>query len=155
MQQSQSEAIVWLQKAVDSAQLEVADDEDIVARGNGGGGSASNDAEHAQRRKTHKAQFALGVYELGVSYMNGWGVRPDRALALRCFEVAGNWGDGDALLEAGFCYSEGVGCKKDLKRAAGLYREAERRGMSIAGNSWYLDLDIPTFFRDMGLMGVW
>ncbi|KAK3045161.1 hypothetical protein LTS18_014428, partial [Coniosporium uncinatum] len=65
MQQSQSEAIVWLQKAVDSAQLEVADDEDIVARGNGGGGSASNDAEHAQRRKTHKAQFALGVYELG------------------------------------------------------------------------------------------
>lgn len=58
----------------------------------------------------HRAQFALfalGAYELGVSYMNGWGVEKDKPLALRCFEVAGSWGDADALAEAGFCYAEG------------------------------------------------
>lgn len=129
MRPSQADGVAWLQKAVDSAQLECADDEDLVKRGEA-------DPNSLSERKTHKAQFALSVYELGMSYMNGWGVRQDRALALRCFEVAGNWGDADALAEAAFCYAEGVGCKKNLRRAAGLYREAERRGMSMAGNSW-------------------
>ncbi|KAF2099461.1 hypothetical protein NA57DRAFT_74961 [Rhizodiscina lignyota] len=131
MRASQAEGVRWLQRAVDSAQLECADDEDLIKRS---GGQANPTV--LSDRKTHKAQFALSVYELGMSYMNGWGVRQDRALGLRCFEVAGNWGDADALTEAAFCYAEGVGCRKDLKRAAGLYREAERRGMSMAGNSW-------------------
>lgn len=46
------------------------------------------------------------------------------------------WGDGDALAEAGFCYAEGIGCKKDMKKAAKLYREAESKGISMVGNSW-------------------
>ena len=131
MRPSQADGVAWLQRAVDSAQLECADDEDLVQRGEA-------DPNAVSERKSHKAQFALSVYELGMSYMNGWGVRQDRALALRCFEVAGNWGDADALAEAAFCYAEGLGCRKDLKRAAGLYREAERKGMSMAGNSWYV-----------------
>jgi TPR repeat protein len=68
--------------------------------------------------------------------MNGWGIQQDRALALRCFEIAGNWGDADALAEAGFCYSEGHGCKKDLKKAAKFYRAAAAKGMNMTGNSW-------------------
>lgn len=127
------EGVSWLQKAVDSAQLEVAEDEDLIARASAADSSAVPDVSE---RKTHKAQFALSVYELGVSYMNGWGVTMDKSLALRCFEVAGNWGDADALAECGFCYAEGVGCKKDLRRAARFYRAAERKGMSMAGNSW-------------------
>ncbi|RXG47850.1 hypothetical protein VDGE_04255 [Verticillium dahliae] len=87
-------------------------------------------------RKTRKAQFALAVYELGVSHMNGWGIEQDKVLALRCFEIAGSWGDLDALAEAGYCYAQGVGCKKDLKKAAKFYREAESKGMSMVGNSW-------------------
>ena len=43
-------------------------------------------AEYASLRK---AQFALSIYELGVSHMNGWGIEQDRGLALRCFEIAG------------------------------------------------------------------
>lgn len=121
------EGVIWLQKAVDSSQLEIADDEDLLQKGQ---------QTDLADRKSHKAQFALSVYELGVSYMKGWGVTQDKALALRCFEIAGNWGDVDALAEAGFCYVEGIGCKKDMKKAAGLYRQAEAKGMSMAGNSW-------------------
>jgi TPR repeat protein len=38
------------------------------------------------------------------------------------------WGDADALAEAGFCYAQGVGCKKDLKKSAKFYRQAEAKG---------------------------
>ncbi|KAF2085608.1 hypothetical protein K490DRAFT_46310 [Saccharata proteae CBS 121410] len=137
MRPNQHEGVQWLRKAVDSAQLEVADDEDLTKKGQPGDVLAT---------KTHKAQFALSIYELGVSYMNGWGIQQDKSLALRCFEIAGNWGDADALAEAGFCYTEGIGCKKDLKKAAKFYRAAEAKGMSMAGNSWiykdkYMDND--------------
>jgi len=127
MKANAEEGIIWLQKAVDSAQLEIAEDEDLIKQGH---------ALDFTERKTHKAQFALSVYELGMSYMKGWGVVQDKALGLRCFEIAGNWGDADALAEAGYCYLEGIGCKKDLKRSATLYRRAEVKGVQVAGNSW-------------------
>ncbi|KAL9086165.1 MAG: hypothetical protein Q9165_007230 [Trypethelium subeluteriae] len=136
MRPSQEEGVRWLRKAVDSASLEVADDPALSAGTASGSGAAQrNPADYAES-KTRKAQFALSIYELGVSYMNGWGIAQDRSLALRCFEIAGSWGDVDALAEAGFCYTEGVGCRKDLKKAARFYRMAEARGMSMAGNSW-------------------
>ena len=127
MRASQREGVQWLRKAVDCAMLDIADDEDPEAQKPGTG---FND------KKEHRAQFALSVYELGVSHLNGWGVEQDKALALRCFEVAGNWGDTDALSEAGFCYVEGIGCKKDMKKAAKFYRMAEAKGVSMIGNSW-------------------
>ena len=128
MRPNQREGVEWLRKAADSASLEVADDEDSMKEG-----------KHTDfnERNTRRAQFALSIYELGVSHMNGWGIEQDKALALRCFEIAGTWGDGDALAEAGFCYAQGVGCKKDLKKAARFYRMAESKGMSTIGNSWY------------------
>ncbi|KAL2358169.1 hypothetical protein BJ546DRAFT_1100008 [Cryomyces antarcticus] len=128
MRPNQAEGVQWLRKAVDCSGVEVADDEDLANR-------SPNPADTTDR-KTRKAQFALAIYELGVSYMNGWGIEQDKALALRCFEIAGNWGDCDALAEAGFCYTQGVGCKKDLVKAAKFYRLAEAKGMSMAGNSW-------------------
>jgi TPR repeat protein len=127
MRPSPADAVMWLRKAVDSAQLEVAEDEQTA--------KAGKHLDTMEKAK-HRAQFALGAYELGISYMKGWGVPQDKALALRCFEVAGSWGDADALAEAGFCYAEGVGTKKDMKKAAKFYRAAEAKGMSMAGNSW-------------------
>lgn len=47
-----------------------------------------------------------------------------------------DWGDVDALTEAGFCYAKGVGCKKDLKKSAHFYRLAEAKGIVMPGNSW-------------------
>lgn len=144
MRPNQREGVQWLRKAADSAFLEVADDENLLK-----GGRAVDVLE----QKTRKAQFALSIYELGVSHMNGWGIEQDKVLALRCFEIAGcmcfyfllylltltnvAWGDGDALAEAGFCYAQGIGCKKDLKKSAKFYRMAESRGISMVGNSWY------------------
>ncbi|KIV83190.1 hypothetical protein PV11_05240 [Exophiala sideris] len=127
MRANPRDGVQWLRKAVDCAMLEVAEDEDPALRKPG---TDFND------KKTHRAQFALSIYELGVSHLNGWGIEQDKALALRCFEIAGNWGDTDALTEAGFCYAEGIGCKKDMKKAAKLYRMAEAKGVSMIGNSW-------------------
>ena len=144
MRPNQKEGMVWLRKAADSAGLEVADDE-----------KASDSAADYLERKARKAQFALSIYELGVSHMNGWGIDQDKVLALRCFEIAGcklliyrfskmyslgtAWGDADALAEAGYCYAQGIGCKKDLKKSARLYRQAEAKGISMVGNSWFVD----------------
>lgn len=125
MRPNQQEGVQWLRKAADCASIEVAVDED----------KNGNPADITER-KTRRAQFALSIYELGVSHMNGWGIEQDKTLALRCFEIAGNWGDADAMAEAGFCYAQGQGCKKDLKKAAHYYRMAEAKGMSMVGNSW-------------------
>ncbi|KAL2257711.1 hypothetical protein VTK26DRAFT_9267 [Humicola hyalothermophila] len=127
MRQNPREGVEWLRKAVECVRLELEDDADPAKEGG---------TVDVAERKTRKAQFALSVYELGVSHMNGWGIEQDKALALRCFEIAASWGDVDALAEAGFCYAKGIGCKKDLKKSAKFYREAEAKGMSMVGNSW-------------------
>lgn len=129
MRANPTEGVSWLRKAVDSAMLEVADDESP---------NPNSDKPRADllEKKTHRAQFALAIYELAQCHLNGWGMEQDKSLALRCFEIAGHWGDTDALTEAGFCYAEGIGCKKDLKKAAKFYRMAEKKGVSMVGNSW-------------------
>ncbi|KAJ5924364.1 hypothetical protein N7466_008551 [Penicillium verhagenii] len=125
MRSNQQEGVRWLRKAVDSVGLEMLENPD-----------APGASKAKELQKAYRAQFALSIYELGVSHLNGWGIEQDRALALRCFEIAGQWGDVDAMAEAGFCYAEGVGCKKDMKKAARFYRQAESNGMSMVGNSW-------------------
>ena len=125
MRPNQQEGVQWLRKAADCASVEIAIDEETNSK-----------AADILEKKTKRAQFALSIYELGVSHMNGWGIEQDKTLALRCFEIAANWGDADAMAEAGFCYAQGQGCKKDLKKAAKYYRMAEAKGMSMVGNSW-------------------
>ncbi|KAJ5124072.1 Tetratricopeptide-like helical [Penicillium bovifimosum] len=125
MRSNEKEGVRWLRKAVDSVGLE------MLANPDAPGASKAKELQ-----KAYRAQFALSIYELGVSYLNGWGIDQDKSLALRCFEIAGQWGDVDAMAEAGFCYAEGVGCKKDMKKAARFYRQAESQGMSMVGNSW-------------------
>lgn len=80
MRANQKEGVQWLRKAVESASLEVADDEELMK---------DNKAVDVVEKKTRKAQFALSIYELGVSHLNGWGIEQDKGLALRCFEIAG------------------------------------------------------------------
>ncbi|KAK4693283.1 uncharacterized protein P7C71_g4092, partial [Lecanoromycetidae sp. Uapishka_2] len=126
MRPNQQEGVQWLRKAADCASLEIVVDEE----------QKDSKPGDVLERKTKRAQFALSIYELGVSHMNGWGIEQDKTLALRCFEIAANWGDADAMAEAGFCYAQGQGCKKDLKKAAKYYRMAEAKGMSMVGNSW-------------------
>jgi TPR repeat protein len=81
MRANQKEGVQWLRKAAEYASVEIAVDEDQAKEG-----------KHVDvlDSRTRKAQFALSIYELGVSHMNGWGIEQDKALALRCFEIAGS-----------------------------------------------------------------
>jgi TPR repeat protein len=45
-------------------------------------------------------------------------------------------GDPDAQNDLGFCYANGEGVKKDMKKAAKYYRLAAAQGSSMIGNSW-------------------
>lgn len=136
MRANQAEGVLWLRKAVDSSGLVVAGDEIPEAGDSDQGSNTQRRGSAIVAAKRHKAQLALAIYELGQSYMNGWGIKTDKTLALRCYELAGSWDDGDALVEAGFCYAKGLGCKKDLKKAAEYYRRADKMGMTMAGQSW-------------------
>lgn len=127
MRPNQEEGVKWLKKAMDMSALDVANAKEKLH------GDKKLDPNE---RKKRKAQYALAIYELGNSSMHGWGCSKDKALAVRCYEVAGAWGDADALAEAAFCYTKGLGVKKDLKKGASLYREAAKHGVSMAGNSW-------------------
>lgn len=129
MRPNQREGVQWLRKAVNSVSPELSGESNTAAP-----------SRAKELQKAYRAQFALSIYELGVSHLNGWGIEQDKALALRCFEIAGQWGDVDAMAEAGFCYTEGLGCKKNMKTAARYYRMAEAQGMSMVGNSWYVFL---------------
>lgn len=81
MRANQKEGVEWLRKAAEYASIEIADEEEQVKEG-----------KHVDsvERRTRKASFALSIYELGVSHMNGWGIEQDKSLALRCFEIAGS-----------------------------------------------------------------
>jgi TPR repeat protein len=137
MRPNQAEGVKWLRKAIDTAGLDVAEAEEKL--------NAGKKKLDPIERKKRKAQYALAIYELGISSMNGWGCTKDKALAVRCYEIAGNWGDADALAEAAFCYTQGVGVKKDLHKAASLYRQAADKGMSMAGNSWWVATSSDNF----------
>lgn len=78
MKANPKEGVMWLKKVTELASNEVADDEMSGARAD------------LFEKKGRRAQFALSIYELGVSHMNGWGTEMDKGLALRCFEIAGS-----------------------------------------------------------------
>ncbi|XHF98291.1 hypothetical protein AWENTII_001847 [Aspergillus wentii] len=81
MRPNQREGVRWLRKAVEAVGPELLDNNNT---------SVPSKAKELQ--KAYRAQFALSVYELGVSHLNGWGIEQDKGLALRCFEIASQWG---------------------------------------------------------------
>ncbi|ODQ66141.1 hypothetical protein NADFUDRAFT_82993 [Nadsonia fulvescens var. elongata DSM 6958] len=96
--------------------------------------------ENSLNNKNKKAKIGLALYELGMSYLHSWGIEKDETAALQFFELAGSLGDVDALCEAAGLWmhhgSGHSGHKKDLHKAAKLYREAIDRGANLVGISW-------------------
>ena len=78
MRPNQKEGVNWLKKVTELASSEVADDEKGITNVAFG------------EKQGRRAQFALSIYELGVSHLNGWGTEMDKGLALNCFEIAGS-----------------------------------------------------------------
>ncbi|KAF7722511.1 hypothetical protein EC973_003073 [Apophysomyces ossiformis] len=97
--------------------------------------------EDAEKKSNHcamasKAELVMAIYELGVSFQQGWGVRKNKAAAFYFFKMAAELGDADAQNETAYCYHHGLGVKKDLYQAAKLYRLAAAQGRGLMGNSW-------------------
>jgi hypothetical protein len=82
-------AVELLHSAAECASAEV--DENGVRKPRSGKGLVFK----SEDVKRGGATLALAIYELGQSYMHGWGVVKDKYLALRCFEISANFGDTD------------------------------------------------------------
>ena len=84
---NQEKAVEWLHAAAENASAEA----DVNGLPRQGGGISIMTPEG----KKGGATLALAIYELGQSYMHGWGVAKDKHLALRCYEISANFGDTD------------------------------------------------------------
>uniref|UniRef100_A0A060SXC1 ARAD1A08184p n=1 Tax=Blastobotrys adeninivorans TaxID=409370 RepID=A0A060SXC1_BLAAD len=131
MRQNATEAVKWLRKAMESSLGD-------SAAPTAGGLPSIIPSDDNQGSKIKKAHIGLALYELGMSYLHSWGTEKDEDMALRSFELAGQLGDSDALCEAAALYMHNgpKGRKKDLQKAAKLYRQAAERGANMVGQSW-------------------
>jgi TPR repeat protein len=129
VRQNATEAVQWLRKAMDGSLGEVG----LLQ----GYRNSTTDTSIDENKKLKKAHVALALYELGMSYLHSWGIEKDETMALKAFELAGELGDRDALCEAAALYMHnGPKRKKDLMKAARLYREADTLGANMIGESW-------------------
>ncbi|KAI8139089.1 hypothetical protein BJV82DRAFT_522307 [Fennellomyces sp. T-0311] len=85
---------------------------------------------------SRKGELVIAIYELAVSFQQGWGITRSLETAFYYFKVAAQLGDADAQNEVAHCYYNGFGTKKDLHRAAKYYRMAAAQGRGLMGNSW-------------------
>lgn len=144
IRQNPGEAVKWLRKAIgptiDNKSLEDVLNSDVTKNIQNEifKAASSEEAAPGGPKKVKKAQVALALYELGMCYLNSWGIEKDEDMALRCFEVAGSMGDVDALSEAAglWMHNGPKGRKKNLIRAAKLYRTAGEKGANMVSNSW-------------------
>lgn len=120
------ESQLWLQSAVNHSTMQCGELQE----------SFDSQRHSINGAKDIGALFSSNVYELGKTFSNGLGVAKDTTLAMRCFEIAGSWGNGNADAEAAHCYLDGTGVRKDVQRAAKLYRMAESKGVVVPGNNW-------------------
>lgn len=65
---------------MDLVNLEIKEDEEYVKEGK---------YVDVNEWKIYCVQLVFSIYELGVSYMNGWGIEQDKVLVLKCFEIVG------------------------------------------------------------------
>ncbi|GAA6021579.1 hypothetical protein JCM11491_000263 [Sporobolomyces phaffii] len=91
--------------------------------------------ESEANTKAAKSELVLALHEIGVSYRFGWGVEKNKKMAVSYFTLSADLGDGDAQQDVAFCYANGKGCKKDMKKAAHYYRLAIAQG---AAEDWGL-----------------
>ncbi|KAF9305627.1 hypothetical protein BGZ74_009575 [Mortierella antarctica] len=92
--------------------------------------------DRRQATVTARKELVMALYELGMSYLKGWGVHKDKSVAFTYFKIAADLGDPDSQNETAFCYYDGIGVNKDMFQSAKYYRLAAAQGASHVGNSW-------------------
>jgi TPR repeat protein len=93
-------------------------------------------------------QLALSLFELGVCYMQGWGIAKNKKWGAYYYEIAADLGEPDAQNEIAHCYLNGKGVKKDKYKAAYFFQLASEQGNGYMGNAWiykdkYLNQEPP------------
>lgn len=72
--------------------------------------------------------YALALYDLGILYFRGCGVRQDYSEAFRFFEEGALAGDSAAQVNLAYFYDHGIGVPQDRAAAASWYRKAAESG---------------------------
>ncbi|KAF9435867.1 hypothetical protein BGZ76_005338 [Entomortierella beljakovae] len=85
---------------------------------------------------TARRELVMALYELGMSFLKGWGVQRNKVIAFHYFKLAADLGDADSQNETALCFLDGVGIEKNPFEAARYYRLAEAQGNTQFGNSW-------------------
>ncbi|KAG0289764.1 hypothetical protein BGZ98_003725, partial [Dissophora globulifera] len=92
--------------------------------------------DKAEAMVTARKELVMALYELGMSYLKGWGVSQDKGVAFSYFKIAADLGDVDSQNETALCYYDGIGVEKDMYESARYYRLAAAQGGAQLGNSW-------------------
>src|SRR4051794_37720189 len=79
--------------------------------------------------------WARGLNDLGVMYLNGRGVQPDLAAAFAFFSAAAEGGDPLAMNNLGWIYQNGLGLEADQKKAKELYARAAQIFNKLASSN--------------------
>ncbi|KAG0090266.1 hypothetical protein BGZ92_003331 [Podila epicladia] len=85
---------------------------------------------------TARKELVMALYELGMSFLKGWGVTRDKVVAFSYFKLAADLGDADSQNETAQCFLDGIGTEKNSFEAARYYRMAAAQGAAQMGNSW-------------------
>ncbi|TWX73041.1 tetratricopeptide repeat protein [Colwellia sp. C1TZA3] len=76
--------------------------------------------------------YAPAQYQMGLVYLNGYGVIKDPIKAVELLHLAAAKNYSDALFDLSLLYSEGEVVKKDLKTAYTLMEKAAKKGLARA-----------------------
>ncbi|EGF82011.1 hypothetical protein BATDEDRAFT_36677 [Batrachochytrium dendrobatidis JAM81] len=81
-------------------------------------------------------ELVLAVYELAISFKQGWGVPKSKITAVYYLNMAAELGDPDAQMELAECYLRGDGIKPNKQKAAFWLRKAEQQGARLVQMQW-------------------
>lgn len=97
-------------------------------------GDNTNDVERVLRKSYTYFSWAAGQgdanghYNLGMCYMQGYGVQRDVDRAFECFRTAADAGHPEAINNVGGCYRDGIVVEKDLVIAARWFAKSAEMG---------------------------
>ncbi|KAF9956563.1 hypothetical protein BGZ72_002667 [Mortierella alpina] len=151
------EAIFYLQRAAEYAmgelkELSPSSSANIQAiqrhtsRNNQNGAGATHNQQQPLKRMgtidrrsamlTARKELVMALYELGMSFLKGWGVEKNKVVAFHYFKLGADLGDPDSQNETALCFLDGIGTDKNAFESARYYRLASAQGASQLGNSW-------------------
>ncbi len=86
----------------------------------------------AQFEPLLEEKYSPAQYQMGLMYLNGWGVQKSPQKAFELFSLSATQNYPDALFELANMYSEGITTNKDLKTAFTLMEKAANKNLARA-----------------------